>query len=255
MNVKIKNLHASLAEYMTKVPSILHIDFHCDQRGCVITPSYKGIIPINLTSPADDGNFIAHTLLKHKKDFFIWVYPNDYFSYNDGGGKTLLFPDNFKGVKWAFVYLKLHLTKPQTKFYYSIVPSTKVYAYTWPHVHTVSLDWDYVTSKNYPSTQNWMPRLREVLYLLKSTSPKQILFARSPEYCHNSRGQIKLRNQFEQHLLTNFRPSAIITDNSIRKGGAYKMARATGGGTAARPGGIRGLAGRAVGAVRGLFGR
>lgn len=193
MAVLFVDSHEEIVPFI-KEPDLLHLDFHCDQRGLVVNLSTNrvDILMAALYEEPDCGNWLARPLYRTRAiKRFCWVYP-----YPTGGvaddevGTTVIY-----AARGDLAAQGVQLDS------YSVLPDChweEILAHEWT---TVSLDWDFVAAEQFSRSVRKQRALLTQEILLR-VRPKTILFARSWDWV--ALGCEPELRRFERFLLEHF---------------------------------------------------
>ena len=192
MAVLFVDRHEEIVPFI-RGPDLLHLDFHCDQRGLIVDVENNrvDVLLAALHEEPDCGNWLLRPLyLTRAIKRFCWVYP-----YPTGGIK-----DDEAGT--TVMYLPVTTARaPAQLESYSVLPDNRweeALAYEWS---TVSLDWDFVAAGQFNRSVRKQRALltKEILFRVK---PRLILFSRSWEWV--ALGCEPELEEFSAFLLKNF---------------------------------------------------
>ena len=128
----------------TRDAKLLHVDFHCDQRGLLVNRKTQCAFKIWTRFPeVDEGNYLKHAVLEGIISGIRWVHDNP------GGRK-----DDIKSVKYesdpsAFIH-RVALAWRGEKgmpIEWEVLPAAQ-----WQGIklgEILDLDWDYFAAKEY----------------------------------------------------------------------------------------------------------
>lgn len=179
----------------TRHAKLLHVDFHCDQRGLLVNRKTRRAFKIWTRFPqVDEGNFLTHAVLEGIISEVRWVH-------DEPGGRR----DDIKSVKFesdlsALIHrgaLALRGDKG-IPFPYEVL-KTADWTDNEPG-EILDIDWDYFAANEY-SADSIQPRIDAFLSRDFGHTPEQTIVCYSPEYSHPTRAQFK---DFVQELATRF---------------------------------------------------
>ncbi len=179
----------------TRNANILHVDFHCDQRGLLINRKSQRAFKIWTRFPeVDEGNFLKHAVLEGIISGIRWVH-------DEPGGRK----DDIKSVKYesdvsAFIHRAvLALRRDQgIPIQYDVMKTAD-----WSCINPgeiLDIDWDFFAANEYP-IDSIQARTDAFLSRDLGHIPEQTIVCYSPEYSHPSRSQFK---EFVNVLATRF---------------------------------------------------
>ena len=205
---------------------LLHIDFHCDQRGLLVNRKKERAYGIWTRFPQiDEGNFLKHAVLEGVIGQIRWVH-------DEPGGRR----DDIKSVKYESDLTSLFHRAALTLRGEEGVPLKYEVMRTadWRGIEPgeiLDIDWDYFAALEYPadSVQN---RVDSFLDRDFGHVPEQTIVCYSPEYSHPTRRQFnefisELASRFDAEVVVIPRPASRKAPSSLRPilKSAYRPAR------------------------------
>lgn len=174
---------------------LLHIDFHCDQRGLLVNRKKNLAYPIwTRFQNVDEGNFLKHAIVDGIINSVRWVH--DLPGGRQHDVKTLKYHTDFS----AIVHRLLHLLSKTPPTSYRLETCL---ANQWDQVQPdeiLDIDWDFFAAKEYAIES--IPQRIELFFDRDFTvPPSQIIICHSPEYCHPTD---VLFEQFVERIKTQF---------------------------------------------------
>ncbi len=184
----------------TRNAKLLHIDFHCDQRGLLINRKRQRAYKIWTRFPqTDEGNFLKHAVLEGIIRQMRWVH-------DDPGGRK----DDVKSVKYetdisALIHrVGLMLTRRAgVPFQYEVMKTQD-----WLDIEPgeiLDIDWDYFAAVEYPR-ESVQPRINDFLSRQFSHIPDETIVCYSPEYSHPTRQEF---HEFIAELASRFNATVV----------------------------------------------
>ncbi len=155
-------------------PDLLHLDFHCDQRGLLVDTTNNRVDALlaSLSEEPDCGNWLLQSLhIRRAVKRFCWVYSHPMGGVKDDeAGTTVLFVPQGR-LPATYTQLDSYSALPDCRW-------EEILAKEW---NTVSLDWDFVAAAQFKRSVRKQRALltKEILYRVK---PSLILFSRSWEW-------------------------------------------------------------------------
>ena len=174
---------------------LLHVDFHCDQRGLLVNQKKNLAYPIWTRFPkVDEGNFLKHAIVDGIIASVRWVH--DIPGGRQHDIKTLKFHTDFS----AIIHRLIHLFKrsPQTSYRLETCLASQ-----WIQIQPgeiLDIDWDFFAAKEY-AVDSIPERIEKFFDRDFEVPPQQIIVCHSPEYCHPTD---ELFEQFVDRIKTLF---------------------------------------------------
>ena len=185
---------------------LLHVDFHCDQRGLLVNRKKQRAYKIWTRYQAvDEGNFLKQAVIEGIISGIRWVH-------DEPGGRK----DDIKSVKYendpsAMVHrVALALRQdPGIPIQYEVIPTAD-----WSGIkpdEILDIDWDYFAAVEYP-VESVQGRIDSFLSRKFETIPEQTIVCYSPEYSHPTSKQFEsfvneLAIRFDAEVVTLPRPA------------------------------------------------
>ena len=179
---------------------LLHVDFHCDQRGLLVNRKKDQAYPIwTRFQKVDEGNFLKHAIVEGIIGSVRWVH--DIPGGRQHDIKTLKYHTDFS----AFIHRIFHLFNRTPEIPYRLQTCL---ATQWNQVQPgeiLDIDWDFFAAKEYSIES--IPRRIEFFFNREFTvAPSQIIICHSPEYCHPTEALFeqfveRVKNQFSADLI------------------------------------------------------
>lgn len=179
---------------------LLHVDFHCDQRGLLINRKTQRAFGIWTRYPnIDEGNFLKHAVLEGVIGGIRWVH-------DEPGGRK----DDTKSVKYeSDISALIHRAAAAVRgdngvaYQFEVMPTAD-----WDGIEPgeiLDIDWDYFAANEY-AVESIQGRIDAFLAKDFVIIPDQTVVCYSPEYCHPTRAQFEnfvdeLANRFEAEVV------------------------------------------------------
>jgi hypothetical protein len=187
---------------------LLHIDFHCDQRGLLVNRKNNRAYKIWTRFPqVDEGNFLKHAVLEGIINSTRWVH-------DEPGGRK----DDIKSVKYesdlsALSHRAALALKGDNGVPYRLqVLRTKDWVDVEPG-EILDIDWDYFAALEY-HPESIQKRIDTFLNRRFANIPAQTIVCYSPEYSHPTRNQFK---EFIQELANRFSAEVVELPKPARR--------------------------------------
>ena len=174
---------------------LLHVDFHCDQRGLLVNRKKNLAYPIwTRFQKVDEGNFLKHAVVDGIISSVRWVH--DLPGGRQHDIKTLKYHTDFS----AIVHRLLHLLNRTPQSSYRL---ETYLANQWDQIQPneiLDIDWDFFAAQEY-SVDSIAARIEMFFDRDFPIPPQQIIICHSPEYCHPTD---ELFEQFVDRIQTLF---------------------------------------------------
>ena len=194
---------------------LLHIDFHCDQRGLLVNRKTQRAFKIWTRYPkVDEGNFLTHAVLEGIISSIRWVH-------DEPGGRK----DDIKSVKYetdlsAQIHrIALALRQDKGVPYGYDVMRTEDWQGIQPG-EILDIDWDYFAALEYDA-QSIEGRVDAFLARDFPVIPEQTIVCFSPEYSHRTRAQFqsfvaKLATRFDAEVIDIPKPAIAKSQSRLK---------------------------------------
>jgi hypothetical protein len=187
---------------------LLHIDFHCDQRGLLVNRKTNRAFKIWTRFPeVDEGNFLKHAVLEGIIRSTRWVH-------DEPGGRK----DDIKSVKFeSDLSAQCHRAAIALKGDKGVPYRLQVLrTENWDDIEPgeiLDIDWDFFAALEYPP-ESIKKRIDAFLSRRFTNIPEQTIVCYSPEYSHPTRNQF---NDFILELANRYRAEVVEFPKPARR--------------------------------------
>ncbi len=199
----------------TRNARILHIDFHCDQRGLLINRKTQRAYSIWTRFPQlDEGNFLKYAIMEGIVSGIRWVH-------DEPGGRQ----DDIKSVKYesdvsALAHRMLLACRGDQgiPIQYEVMTVSQ-----WDRIQPgeiLDIDWDFFAAREYAS-DSIQSRIDAFLARDFDPVPEQTIVCYSPEYSHATKTEFRsfvktLSDRFGADVIDVPRPPRIKPTSVLR---------------------------------------